>query len=35
MADVFMGTKMDWDHWERALTDVDNDQKSITDQVWG
>ena len=29
MADVFMGTKQDWDFWERALEDIDRDEKQI------
>ncbi len=30
---VFTGTEIDWDFWERALEDLDRDEKQITDQV--
>ena len=33
MADVFQGTTQDWDLWERALDDVDRDEKQIKDEV--
>lgn len=33
MADVFMGTTQDWDFWERALDDLDRDEKQIEDEV--
>ena len=33
MVDVFMGDKKTWDFWQRALEDVDRDEKQITDQV--
>jgi len=33
MSSVFMGTERDWDFWERALEDLDRDEKQITDQV--
>ncbi len=33
MSSVFMGEDKDWDFWERALVDLDRDDKQITDQV--
>ncbi len=27
------GSKRDWDFWERALGDVQKEEKSVTDQV--
>jgi hypothetical protein len=33
MLRVFTGKEIDWDFWERALEDLDRNEKQITDQV--
>ena len=33
MSDVFRGTRRYWDHWDRALNDIDKEEKTLTDQV--
>ncbi len=34
MINIFHGDKVDWDHWQKALDDLDKEEKSISDQVW-
>jgi hypothetical protein len=33
MINIFHGDKVDWDHWQKALDDLDKEEKSISDQV--
>ncbi len=33
MVNVFGGTKEDWNHWDRALDEINKKEKTITDEV--
>ncbi len=34
MANVFQGTKTEWNHWENALKDLDRDDKVLSKKDW-
>lgn len=34
MVNVFGGTKEDWNHWDRALDEINKKEKTITDEEW-
>jgi hypothetical protein len=33
MAEVFMGKEKDWNFWDRALDDLDRNEKSVSTEV--